>query len=786
MQLTLGSLFDGIGGFPYAAELSGIKPVWASEIEPFPIAVTKQRFPDMLHLGSVTDINGADIPPVDIITFGSPCQDLSVAGQRAGLDGERSGLFSEAVRIIYEMRKATNGRYPTYAVWENVPGAFSSNKGRDFRTVLEEITKTDIPMPRSGRWASAGVVRGGAVCAAWRVLDAQYWGVPQRRKRIFLIASFGNDSAEEILFKPDSVRRYLEKSGTQRERAATDTETGIDRPVYVMLKQHPNDSRIKIDNSGNCQTLTTRMGTGGGNVPLVMEQKVFCKGTRPHNKDEAQEWKQTETANTLNTFDIGESRCNEIVCEPIAADIYNNTITDNVAATLTTATGQGAQNTGPSAIIPLVVLNDQGGNMINVEKEEKAPTLRAQTHGNEPVVCYPLNEQIVTRYKALGRGTGLGVGDKDDPAFTLQSAHPHMICAPILSFEPGAQSRVGSHTSEDVSPTLRANMGDNQVSVCCPTYCIQGNTIDRSDTAGANGKGVNEDVSYTLNTADRHAVCYRICSYASNCMKSDNPNSGIYEADKAPTLDLNGGNPACNQGGLMVCCPIYAIDRAAFNQGANAKYNIEISDKGINSTVVAKGPGAVCVPAYAMRERQGCAGGGKGPLFQTEKTGTIACNNDQTVFVPSIVARGLGVGAHSIYHSSKASYHTNFTDDSATDTLLATDYKDPPIVLEGPYYIVRRLTPLECERLQGYPDGWTNLPEIDSMSDAETEFWQSVIKLHKQINGKQYKPVKDMAKWRNKLQTDGARYKALGNSLAIPCALRVISGIAEYVKGVNR
>ena len=160
-NLTLGSLFDGIGGFPLAAELSGITPVWAAEIEPFCIAVTRERFPDMLHLGSVTDISGADIPPVDIITFGSPCQDLSVAGRRAGLDGERSGLFREAVRIIYEMREATNGAYPNYIIWENVPGAFSSHCGRDFKTVLEEITKTDISMPSSGKWASAGMVRGG-------------------------------------------------------------------------------------------------------------------------------------------------------------------------------------------------------------------------------------------------------------------------------------------------------------------------------------------------------------------------------------------------------------------------------------------------------------------------------------------------------------------------------------------------------------------------------------------------------------------------------------------------
>ena len=168
-RITLGSLFDGIGGFPLCAEISGIKPVWAAEVLAASIAVTKQHFPDMLHLGDVSKISGAEIPPVDIITFGSPCQDVSVAGKRKGIkhkdkgdeETTRSGLFFEAIRIIYEMREATNGRYPTFIVWENVPGAFASNNGHDFRTVLEEITKTDSPMPASGKWAHAGMVRGG-------------------------------------------------------------------------------------------------------------------------------------------------------------------------------------------------------------------------------------------------------------------------------------------------------------------------------------------------------------------------------------------------------------------------------------------------------------------------------------------------------------------------------------------------------------------------------------------------------------------------------------------------
>lgn len=217
--MTLGSLFDGIAGFPLAASYYGIKTLWASEIEPHCVEITKRHFPLMEHLGSVTDINGAEIPPVDIITFGSPCQDLSVAGKQKGLSGERSGLFLEAVRIIREMRCATNGIYPAYAIWENVPGAFSSNKGGDFRRVLEALAESEIPMPKSRKWARSGMVRLRDREIAWRTIDAQYWGVPQRRKRIYLVVSFGSRSAGEILFKPESLLGYTPQSGKEGQEA---------------------------------------------------------------------------------------------------------------------------------------------------------------------------------------------------------------------------------------------------------------------------------------------------------------------------------------------------------------------------------------------------------------------------------------------------------------------------------------------------------------------------------------------------------------------------------------
>ncbi len=182
-NLTLGSLFSGSGGFELAGILAGIQPVWNSEIEPYPILVTEKRLPDVQHFGDVNTLNGAELPPVDIITFGSPCQDMSIAGKRNGLDGSRSGLFHEAVRIIREMRCATDDTYPRFIVWENVPGAFSSNSGEDFRTVLEEICKIkdSISVPRPpDKWTKAGEIVGEKFSVSWRVLDACGWGVPQR------------------------------------------------------------------------------------------------------------------------------------------------------------------------------------------------------------------------------------------------------------------------------------------------------------------------------------------------------------------------------------------------------------------------------------------------------------------------------------------------------------------------------------------------------------------------------------------------------------------------------
>ena len=234
--MKLGSLFDGSGTAPLAAAMCGIEPAWASEIEAYPIKVTEKRFPNMKHLGSILDINGADVEPVDIICGGSPCQDLSVAGKQKGLmDGERSHLFFEMTRIIKEMRNATNGKYPRYVIWENVPGAFSSNNGNDFLAVLQafaEIADPDIHVPRPAckgktdrlAWQYAGTIVGDGYSIAWRTVDAQYWGVPQRRRRIYLVADFASERAGEILFERKSMSGHSEPSGPSRKEIAADAE----------------------------------------------------------------------------------------------------------------------------------------------------------------------------------------------------------------------------------------------------------------------------------------------------------------------------------------------------------------------------------------------------------------------------------------------------------------------------------------------------------------------------------------------------------------------------------
>lgn len=230
----------------------------------------------MIHLGDITKIHGDEIEPVDCITFGSPCQDLSIAGRRAGLAGERSGLFVEAVRIIKEMRKATNGMYPTFAIWENVPGAFSSNNGEDFRAVLEELARVEQPnaviprTPRGGRWSKAGAIAGNGWSLAWRQLDSQYFGVAQRRKRIALILDLGGQRAGEILFERTSLSRHPDpRIPAWKEVAGLTTNCSA------------GNDRVVAEGGWNAAyTLKIRSGcAGGGKGALVQTEKTGTLST---------------------------------------------------------------------------------------------------------------------------------------------------------------------------------------------------------------------------------------------------------------------------------------------------------------------------------------------------------------------------------------------------------------------------------------------------------------------------------------------------------------------------
>lgn len=306
--MTLGSLFDGIGGWLLAARHAGITPLWASEIEPFPCSVTAYHFPDVTKMGDITQIDPDKIEPVDIVCAGSPCQDLSIAGKRKGLDGERSGLFRTAVELVRRMRERTSGKYPRFFVWENVPGAFSSNKGMDFRAVLAEIGQTEIPIPPNGKWANAGVAELPECQIAWRVLDAQYWGVPQRRRRIFLVADFAahDRRAGEILFECESVQGNPQESkgagkGAARGTADCARTSGEAFAIYDMTHA---DEVMRPVKDGIVPTLNARMGTGGNQVPVV-HACCIAGNTIDRKIENGGNGKGilAETAYTLNTID---------------------------------------------------------------------------------------------------------------------------------------------------------------------------------------------------------------------------------------------------------------------------------------------------------------------------------------------------------------------------------------------------------------------------------------------------------------------------------------------------
>ena len=390
--MTLGSLFDGSGGFPLAGAMNGMTPIWASEIEPYPLRVTAARFPAMKQLGDVTKIDGASIDPVDVITFGSPCQDLSVAGKQTGIhDGKRSSLFFEAVRIIREMRGATNGKYPRFAVWENVPGAFSSNKGADFRAVLQALCEVGgeavpVPEPPKGKWAKAGCVVGDGYSLAWRVYDAQYWGVPQRRKRIYLVADFGSERAGEILFEREGVRRDSAQGREAWEGTADDAAGGAEG-IRVYDCRGKGDGRTVPNLTGDHErrvTDYTAICLQGNGIDRA--DTAGCNGCG---------WRLGE-AYTLNTIDrhavcVGNGQMNR-------ADVYPD------------VTGALCANSHPGSYTGQDAFND----MLPVYQKDRRYIVRRLT----PLECCRLqgfpdwwedgaNGSDSARYKMWGNGIAL-------------------------------------------------------------------------------------------------------------------------------------------------------------------------------------------------------------------------------------------------------------------------------------------------------------------------------------------------------------------------------------------
>lgn len=565
-MMTLGSLFDGIGGFPLAAVHCGGVPVWASEIEPFPMRVTKLRFPDMIHVGDITKLDGAKLPPVDVICGGSPCQDLSVAGLRKGLAGERSGLFMDQVRIVKEMRAEDERRgvsddfiRPRYLVWENVPGAFSSANGEDFRAVIEEIvhikdSTCHVPRPDTGRWESAGAaILGDQFSLAWRVLDAQYWGVAQRRRRIFLVADFGGLTAPKILF--------------EQERLPGDPAEGQDQGKGVTAA------------AGNSSA-----DSGGSRVAEEKQVDIFAV-----HIDQREE--------TINLNGISGALM----------------ATTNLQ--MQTFVAGGMRKFESAEKEECLCLNDQGGERMDVSVDVTA-TLRAGMSGHPPLVM------------GIQQGSA-GAEETPDLALT-EEAETGGNNYQILFENHGIDARyTGPH---EVAPTMSARYGTGGnnvplVSDMPESYCIAGNIIDREVQNGGNGLGCQPDISYTLTSADRHAVFSR--------QRSDEFLQNRVTATQSARQHKDATD--------LVCEPYQ-----------NTVRTIGYTDhKGINNQYVSE------------------------------------------------------------------------------DKCIVENRK-----------LIRRLTPLECERLQGFPDHWTDIPGA----------------------------------------SDSARYKALGNSVAIPCVDFVLRGIAYFLR----
>ncbi|MCL1857684.1 MAG: DNA cytosine methyltransferase [Oscillospiraceae bacterium] len=664
-KLTLGSLFDGSGGFPLGGLLCGIEPLWASEVEPFPIRVTTKRLSNVKHYGDINKIDGATVPPVDIITAGFCCQDLSVAGNRAGLHGERSGLFFQVIRIIKEMRVATNNKYPTFAVLENVPGMYSSNNGLDFLEVLNELIKIknetlSVYLPENGKWSTAGEVVGDGFSVGWRTLDAQFWGVAQRRRRCYIVVDFTGERAGEILFDESRLRRNPPQSGFARQATAGDSAAGVGSAVNVLNDQGGSFMDISEEVTG------TLRSQEHGHQPIVFEPGITAR------------------------------------------------------------------------------LGRKGS--INISS-----TLRADMGDNQTAVAIPINTQVGLRNHKDGDGTGLGVGEDGDSAYTIQAGHSHAV-----AIENRPQDSRVKINEDGVVQTLDARMGmgggnvplvmnERQYALTVGedvantltgtdfkgTQCVfEPKTLKIRCGQGKGGKGalVQDNMSATLSTSNDQTVfvpkVYGICSKNSNSMKSANPHSGIYEAETARTLDTTIPDPNKNAGGMAVVS--------------------------VQGSMIGRKP------------ENGPQGSGIG---------------DDVSFTLTEADR------HSIAYSMTCGSYTQVCEEKSP-TLMSRDYKDAPVVVSKNQYIVRRLTPIECALLQGFPPDWCSGLETSEPTDEDISFWSEIWETHRNITGTSNKPKSrnQIIKWLKNPHSDSAEYKMWGNGVALPCVIFVLDGIVKQAE----
>ena len=753
-NLTLGSLFDGSGGFPLGGLLAGITPLWASEIEPFPIRVTTKRLPSVKHLGDISTVDGAKVAPVDIITFGSPCTDMSVAGKRAGLDGRQSCLFYQAVRIVKEMRCATDGKYPRFIVWENVPGAFSSNKGEDFKAVLEAVCSVkdesvSVPGPPKGKWANAGTVVGDGFSLAWRVLDAQFWGIPQRRKRIYLVADFAGGSAGKVLFESEGVSGYSAEGFRAWQGAAGGAAEGAGA-TGIGFDRYNGSLTYDV-----AQSLNATAGSSGDNQPMVFQQTTV-----------------------LN--DQGGQRMD---------------VTDDVTCTL-----RAEAHHPPCVLESAGFCTEHSAKARGIGyEEETSPTLRA---GTVPAaVALYENHSQDTRYTgpldtAPTVNATYGMGGNNQP-FVVEPDTPK-----TLKIRSGCEGGgKGPIIQDDKSATLSCNNDQTVFVPFCKGY--------RAHYKGDAPTWKDGEVANTLNTFDvGESRCnelvvqaYGICSKDSNAMKSDNPHSGFYEAETSRTLDGNGGNPSCNQGGIAVVEPegmsafhINQRDEVIDLQGKSgalmATRNMQMQTFVLQGSMIGRD------------DRNGPQGSG----INEDVSFTLDATDRHAVAQPT-------------YCTSKNSHFTRAEKELA-NTLVATDYKDPPVIndvqtasgkevfgtlsasmgskqwlgnqeafsgdyhIVEPEYIVRRLTPTECARLQGFPDWWCAGLGTEEPTEDELAFWRGVFETHRKIAGTSTKPKTDkqITKWLKDPHSDSAEYKMWGNGVALPNVYFVLSGIVYYAQ----